>query len=481
MSIKKVDFGRIDAEAEQNLGDYFVDTGVLAKLINGSKYLVIGRKGSGKTALFRLATKEKLGRDIISLDFENYPWEAHKMIREGGLSAESAFVASWRFMFFIAICRHWMDHAPKGIRAKVTPLMRRIYRDEEPGFFEALIDKSKRVRRIQGPSVIGVGTTGGIEFEAEKSGPVLADALSQWCQVLESLVLESFDQAPFTIVIDRLDDGWDASDNSKNLLAGVLKAARALNAKLARASKPAAVIVFLRSDIFNELRFNDKNKMSADIEQLEWPDDRLLEVACTRIARSLGGKPSTAWNKVFSTDEMQRRALSSNYIVKRTMGRPRDMIAFCIKCKEAADGDVVQTGEIYAAENQYSRHIYDELDDEMHKQLPNNRDLLQSLKTIGKTRFKLDEWIAARKTANPETADAEARAQLKILFDYSIVGVPRKGGAQRGTRFQFNYNDRLVEPDFGADITVHPALKKELQLIEPRRNKDDGADDEDDE
>jgi ATPase subunit of ABC transporter with duplicated ATPase domains len=64
MSIKSVDFGRIDAEAEQNLGGYFVDTGVLAKLTNGSKYLVIGRKGSGKTALFKLTTKEKLWRDV---------------------------------------------------------------------------------------------------------------------------------------------------------------------------------------------------------------------------------------------------------------------------------------------------------------------------------------------------------------------------------------------------------------------------------
>ena len=51
---------------------------------------------------------------------------------------------------------------------------------------------------------------------------------------------------------------------------------------------------FLRSDIFNELRFNDKNKMTADIEYLEWPDQELIEVAAARIARSLGGPKKSA-------------------------------------------------------------------------------------------------------------------------------------------------------------------------------------------
>jgi len=51
-----VDFGVLDAESEKNLSGYFVDTGVLAKLASGQKHFVIGRKGSGKTALFRLAS-----------------------------------------------------------------------------------------------------------------------------------------------------------------------------------------------------------------------------------------------------------------------------------------------------------------------------------------------------------------------------------------------------------------------------------------
>jgi superfamily II DNA/RNA helicase len=63
-----VDFGNVDAEGETNLSEYFVDTGVLSRLISGRKQFVIGRKGSGKTALFLLASEEKLERPVLKLD-----------------------------------------------------------------------------------------------------------------------------------------------------------------------------------------------------------------------------------------------------------------------------------------------------------------------------------------------------------------------------------------------------------------------------
>jgi hypothetical protein len=259
----------------------------------------------------------------------------------------------------------------------------------------------------------------------------------------------------------------------------VLKAARDLNLQLQVAGRPPAVLVFLRTDIFNELRFNDKNKMTADIEFLEWPDERLLDVAAARIALSLGVKREAAWDLVFSTEPMRQGARISSYILKRTMGRPRDVIAFCLACQDVAKNDVVHTQEVYEAEAQYSRHIYDELDDEMHKQIPGSRRLLQALRSVGKMRFDLAAWHDSMKGIEIGATIEDARQRLKVLFDYSIVGVPRRGGVQRGTRFQFNYNDRLVEPDFDSEVTVHPALKKHLQLVEVRRESPLGYSDDD--
>lgn len=472
MAVELVDFGRLDAEAEVNLADYFVDTGVLGKLKDGRKHYVIGRKGAGKTALFRLATARLangIGRSVIPLEFMEYPWEVHKLIRDTGLPAESAYVASWRFTFLVAVLRQWSVVAVGDVQREAVRFLRQIYQDEEPGTLEALVDRFRRIRKLKLPEATGVGSAGGFELDAKDAGPALAGTISQWSRVIGDFVEARFDRAPFTLALDRLDDGWDASEESRTMLAGVLKAARDLNLRLNRPGQPAAVLVFLRSDIYNELRFNDKNKIFADVEFLEWSDAKLISVVEARIARSLRCAEDEAWGRVFAADEMRQRASIRSYLLKRTMGRPRDIVAFALSCQETATGKhhpIVETQDVYEAEEGYSRHIYDELDDEMHKQLPAARDYLQALREIGRTRFSLNQWMRTLARRDKTVSKDEARAKLKVLFDYSIVGVPRRGGAEGGTTFQFNFHDRLLEPNFEQDVTVHPALKKHLKLTE---------------
>lgn len=475
LSIKDVDFGRIDAESDDNLFNYFVDTGVMKKIQAGQKQFIMGRKGSGKTALFKQTTKERLGREIVSLDFKDYPWELHKMVREAGLSPESAYLASWRFTFLAAACRHWMKNGPKALRKPAAALMARIYKDEDPGVLEVLFDKFRRFRKFELPEA-GPLKGGGIELDEKEQGPILAQSVNQWCRVLDAFVKEHFDEAPFTIKLDGLDDGWDASEESKLLLAGVLKAARDINLKLRSPGKPVAVLTFLRSDIYNELRFNDKNKLRDDIESLEWPDEKLMEVVARRISASLGVKDDEAWTTVFTSEPMRQGTRVHSYILKRSLGRPRDVIAFCQECRNVATEhghDVVDRKDVYAAEDRYSKHIYDELDDEMGKQVPGNREYLQILRALAKTRFTFQEWLDACRRRDPKVDETVAKESLKILFDYSIVGVPRTGGFGGGSTFQYSFHDRLVEPNFDSEVIIHPALKKVLQLKDTRRSADE--------
>jgi ABC-type multidrug transport system ATPase subunit len=87
--ILDVKFGALDAESERNLSGFFVDTGVLAKLANGSRYLVLGRKGSGKTALFRLAQSQQLRHlAVVDVEFTKYPWEFHRKLKQSGIPTE---------------------------------------------------------------------------------------------------------------------------------------------------------------------------------------------------------------------------------------------------------------------------------------------------------------------------------------------------------------------------------------------------------
>jgi hypothetical protein len=78
------------------------------------------------------------------------------------------------------------------------------------------------------------------------------------------------------------------------MLVGVLKAARDINLRLHLPGKAYPVVISLRSDILDELQFNDKNKINDDIEFLEWTDETLVDVISARIARSLACRQEQA-------------------------------------------------------------------------------------------------------------------------------------------------------------------------------------------
>lgn len=59
--------------------------------------------------------------------------------------------------------------------------------------------------------------------------------------------------------------------------------------------------------------------------------------------------------------------------------------------------------------------MYDELDDEMHKQVPDARNSLQSLRDIGMTRFRFDDWLGVMQRRR--IAEDDAKRRLQDLFE----------------------------------------------------------------
>lgn len=464
IDIRDVDFGRLDAERDAKLASYFIDTGVADRIASGEKQYVIGRKGSGKTALFKEAKIPTVG--IIRIEFDDYAWEAHKAIREQGMPAENAYTSSWMFTFLIAACREWMKSPKQEVRSDATKVHRAIYGADEGGFLDILVDKAKRIRKLELPNLGDAGGFGGFELDNLPEGERLAMAANAWNRQLLDLVNRVFGLHPVSIFVDRLDDGWDATEEMASLLAGALKATRALNIKNQGRARIPFVVLFLRSDIFQYIRFNDKNKIGADIELVTWNKESLIEIARKRISESVPVKRELAWESVFSDKRMRQGTTIEKYIVKRTMLRPRDLIAFCIECKSVAvkaGHKIVETQDVYEAEVNYSRHVYNELVDEMHKQIPNVDLYFQAINQIGYARFGLDQWRQAVAKVFPRPEDA--LEWLKILYGYAVIGVPKVGGKGGGSKVEFVYESNFTNANF-EEVVVHPALIKYLQLKE---------------
>src|SRR5882757_6348540 len=90
-------FGDVAAEDDAVL-DYFLTTDAVSRITDSNVFLVLGRKGSGKTALVRFFA-EGAGRTISKpVNLRGYPWNVHSARIDRGAAEVEAYVSSWKYL-----------------------------------------------------------------------------------------------------------------------------------------------------------------------------------------------------------------------------------------------------------------------------------------------------------------------------------------------------------------------------------------------
>ena len=141
----------------------------------------------------------------------------------------------------------------------------------------------------------------------------------------------------YHILFDQLDLGFDPTNPEYyNRVIGLLLAAKEINRIAKEKGKQMSVIIFLRDDIYNSLKFEDKNKLTqASAPIIEWdvPGSHtlkeLMERRLTQVLRD-NEDEKVKWEDVFDEKQLMTGKQSKyNYITDRTFLRPRDAIQFC--------------------------------------------------------------------------------------------------------------------------------------------------------
>src|SRR5439155_20103227 len=143
-------------------------------------------------------------------------------------------------------------------------------------------------------------------------------------------------QHDYYICFDELDRGFDPSDpRYAQMLIGLILAARVINQYAQTAAKRLSIVIFLRDDIYELLRFEDKNKITENlVSRIEWDSPRTKWTLKQLMERRFGSVVAQAatlqWDRVFDeTQEMPSRQSKYQHILDRTFRRPRDIIKFC--------------------------------------------------------------------------------------------------------------------------------------------------------
>jgi hypothetical protein len=286
---------------------------------------------------------------------------------------------------------------------------------------------------------------------------------------------------------DQLDLGFDPnSPEYSNRLIGLLLASRDINLAAREAGMKLFVVVFLRDDIdiYDCLHFEDKNKMTENfVSLIEWDTPRtkktLKALMERRFAIVLGGAPDAQvrWDDVFNeAREMPGHQTKYEHMRDRTYLRPRDFIKFTncavARFRERAgkesgpdDPTKIDNIDVHNARVEFSEYFLREIDDEVHKQMPNYEQELDVLRALGKWQFEREEFEVLYKSQQPD-ATLPATDVLERLYQFPFIGFYRAGGrAFGGSEYMFKYREpRTAFDPTSSRFRIHPGLIEVMGL-----------------
>jgi hypothetical protein len=503
-----IEFGKVSAERDDNLSAYFYDNGVLASAIaSPTGFLLLGRKGAGKPALFKYFEENRadfLQPDDILLpqSFEDYNWNIHAVLADETKAASMIYKQSWKFVIYaeavkaLAVYYSSKGDTPKKIR-NAARMLEKLFDTPAPSIYQLIGRKMLDLSKVKLPSAgldledgdfDGISADAGeVSFESIKANPTLKQKLTENVDnitaLLESALLNTNDSPRVFVCFDRVDEAWDdvSYDSSRRVIGGLVAAADSINAQFKGRIRP---LVFLREDIFETLSINDSNKLREDCGALlHWNKHSLSAVILRRI--NFYGKQTEQpqvndIDSLFDKSEMRQRARPFHYLLRRTMMRPRDLIALLSRTVDAMreksedpfseeniSFDKLECDSIYAAEPGYSEWLRQELLDEWSVQQPSTGRLLQAIQSNGSTNVTKEQFTAHLRTLVEGVSDNEVVGFLKFLFDNSIIGF--KIGASTEWKFKCFYPSQgFVE---STEYRVHDGLVRALNLVEPRERE----------
>jgi hypothetical protein len=503
-----IEFGKVSAERDDNLSAYFYDNGVLASAIRSpTAFLLLGRKGAGKTALFKYFEENRtefLEADDILLpqSFEDYNWNIHAVLADETKAASMVYKQSWKFVIYAEVLKALAAYygqkgeVPKKIKNAMR-MLEKLFDTPVPTIYQLIGRKVLDLSKIKLPSA-GLDLEGGdfngitadageVSFDAIKADGGLKQKLTEninnITSLLESALSEAGDSPRVFVCFDRVDEAWDdvSYDSSRRVIAGLVAAADSINAQFKGKIRP---LVFLREDIFETLSINDLNKLREDCGALlHWNKASLGALILRRVNfyGDRAGQPQvTDLDSLFDKPEMRQRAKPFNYLLRRTMMRPRDLIALLSRTTDAmreqaedpfSDQAIsferLECDSIYTAEPGYSEWLRQELLDEWSVQRPDIARLLQAIQSNGSTNITKQQFVDNLLPLGDPLTENQVVECLKFLFDNSIIGF--KIGASTEWKFKCFYPSQgFVESE---EYRVHDGLVRALNLVEPRERE----------
>lgn len=455
-AIQRISLGNTAAENEsRRLSEYFVETAAYRAASEGEGRILIGRKGSGKTAIFMEMTRRlSEGRRnlIVPLKPDGYQLRKFKdslvnFLSEG--TKEHTVAAFWEYLLLLEICHqcirddvYYIGRDPAITR--LLPALRSKYGNDEyilEGDFSErtilLLNQIQQRFRKKYPEE----TSGAYLSRSEITEIVYSHDIGQLrSDVIGYLAVKE----RVVVLVDNLDKGWEANGVSPNdilMLRTLIDVGRKIERALSKLDIPSFCLIFLRNDIYELLLDDTPDRGKEGKVAIDWTDRELLKLILRR--RLQAAQPTAVtWGQIAASHVEGRGSL--DWLIDRSLMRPRYLLELVNRCLGSASSrnhDTIQEADFKLGYQAFSLDALVNTNLEIRDVNPLYFDAIFALKSLNSRTSRIDISLALLNRGFTETLHDGI---VKSLIWYGVLGVMDELG-EATFIYEVEYNSHVLE------------------------------------
>ena len=350
--LQSLDLGSSSAENEmRTLENYYLKTDQFLKALRGEANIVVGRKGSGKSAIFlqvRDRERNKQGNIVLDLKPDGYKLIKFKelmltFLEEG--TFQHTIMAFWEYVLLLEICYKILEKDRK--QHKHDHELYKPYRDLAELYhadgYETEGDFSERMSSLMEMISTEYKSKHGNKVNVRLSTSNLTEIL--YChdvrELSQQIISYMSHKQTCWLLFDNIDKGWPTSGLEQNdllIIRALIDATKKIERQFSRARIDVNTIIFLRNDVYELLVKGTSDRGKEASVLLDWTDpDLLRELIKLRIlSNDINGDDSfqSLWLKICVSHYCGEEV--SQYLIDRSLMRPRFLLNLISQCKSFA-------------------------------------------------------------------------------------------------------------------------------------------------
>lgn len=468
--LEKLDLGDLAAENEiKALDSYYIPTAQYHKAKQGHARLVIGRKGTGKSALFySLRSTFRPLKTHLVLDLRP---EGHQLVklREfvlAGLSAgyqQHLLTAFWNYLLIVEIAyqiakhegtSHYRDVRLRTAFDRIAAEFPDETDDEQADFSERLLRLVNEVTERRSQMAEPKSNADITQLVYSRQIRELVEALTEYLSISRRSVW---------ILIDNLDKGWpiySVLPEDISILRSLLEATRKLERQFESRGVELHSVAFIRNDIYQHLILEPAERGKETATLLDWNDPEVFkQMLARRLSSGLDSDMNfdSLWAQYFPSHVKGEE--SFQFVLNRTLMRPRELLRFVRECIDVGlnrQRQKLTEDDMLQAEENYSSDALVDVCLEMKDVNAKFGDVPYAF--IGSTTV-LSKADATKRLEDVGIQQGEISYAIDILLWFGVIGIYLDDEEERFS-YQYEHNSNMLTAGISHyAYCIHPAFR----------------------